>query len=73
MYRTSTVLHTPIPSALSHAPSAPDARGRLPGGQVIGNEAALQFVEGKRDAKRDIFSEFSLEGKVGQSEALRQL
>ncbi|TIC28224.1 NAD(P)-binding protein [Wallemia mellicola] len=63
MYRTSTVLHTPIPSALSHAPSAPNARGRLPGGQVIGNEAALQFVEGKRDAKRDIFSEFSLEGK----------
>ncbi|TIA88507.1 hypothetical protein E3P99_02537 [Wallemia hederae] len=62
-FRSSAALKTPAPSALSHAPSAPNAKGRLPGGRVIGNEAALQFVQGKREATKDILNEFSLDGK----------
>ncbi|TIA93234.1 hypothetical protein E3P81_01010 [Wallemia ichthyophaga] len=62
-FRSSAVLKTPIPSPFTHAPSAPNAKGRLPGGRVIGNEAALQHAQGKREATRDIFNEFSLEGK----------
>ena len=64
LFTTSNIVRKFAPTSIASLPSDPDAKGRLSGGKIIGVEAALAHSKGERQARRDIFEEYSLKNQT---------